>query len=146
MSVIIICCTGIYVAGSKQNSSVLRNWQPIKLQENKFESVLALTFTVRKIAHSIPNEFHSCKNIWTQKLFNLLNFRYMTLTMYTLCGSRENVIYKNKTIWTNLSMKLNIALSSGKLKKPQNSLQTPSDFISLNNAATANQSLSHQYG
>lgn len=67
--------------------------------------------------------------------------------MYTLCGSRENVIYKNKTIWTNLSMKLNIALSSGKLKKtPQNSLQTPSDFISLNNAATANQSLSHQYG
>lgn len=38
--------------------------------------------------------------------------------MYTLCGSRENVIYKNKTIWTNLSMKLNIALySSGKLKK-----------------------------
>lgn len=38
--------------------------------------------------------------------------------MYTLCGSRENVIYKNKTIWTNLSMKLNIALSSGKLKKP----------------------------
>lgn len=108
----------MYVAGSKQNSSVLRNWQPIKLQENKFESVLALTFTVRKIAHSIPNEFHSCKNIWTQKLFNLLNFRYMTLTMYTLCGSRENVIYKNKTIWTNLSMKLNIALySSGKLKK-----------------------------
>lgn len=67
--------------------------------------------------------------------------------MYTLCGSRENVIYKNKTIWTNLSMKLNIALySSGKLKKTQNSLQTPSDFISLNNAATANQSLSHQYG
>lgn len=44
-------------------------------------------------------------------------------------------------------MKLNIALySSGKLKKTQNSLQTPSDFISLNNAATANQSLSHQYG
>lgn len=67
--------------------------------------------------------------------------------MYTLCGSRENVIYKNKTIWTNLSMKLNIALSSGKLKKnPKNSLQTPSDFISLKNAATANQSLSHQYG
>lgn len=44
-------------------------------------------------------------------------------------------------------MKLNIALSSGKLKKnPKNSLQTPSDFISLKNAATANQSLSHQYG
>lgn len=69
----------------------------------------------------------------------------MTLTMYTLCGSRENVIYKKK--WTNLTMKLNIALSSGKLKKTtKNSLQTPSDFISLKNAATANQSLSHQYG
>lgn len=55
-------------------------------------------------------------------MFNLLNFRYMTLTMYTLCGSRENVIYKNKTIWTNLSMKLNIALSSGKLKKTPKTL------------------------
>lgn len=43
--------------------------------------------------------------------------------MYTLCGSRENVIYKNKTIWTNLSMKLNIALySSGKLKKTPKTL------------------------
>lgn len=40
-------------------------------------------------------------------------------------------------------MKLNIALSSGKLKNPP---QIPSDFISLKNAATANQSLSHQYG
>lgn len=81
--------TGIYVAWSKWNSSVLRNWQPIKLQENKFESVLALTFTVRKIAHSIPNEFHSSKNIWTQNLFNLLNFRYMTLTEYTMWIQRK---------------------------------------------------------
>lgn len=41
----------------------------------------------------------------------------MILIMYILCGFRENVIYKNKIIWINLFMKLNIVFSLGKLKK-----------------------------
>lgn len=42
----------------------------------------------------------------------------MILIMYILCGFRENVIYKNKIIWINLFMKLNIVFYSlGKLKK-----------------------------
>lgn len=68
----------IFYIPSKWNSSVLRNWQPIKLQVNKICINACINICCGE--NSTFYEFHRCKHIWTKKmLFYLLNFIYKTL-------------------------------------------------------------------